>query len=89
MGTRDELGAADVSEAQLAAMVADTPPARLRGTAFGFFNLARGMAMLFASLLAGELWDRFGDSATFYAGAAFALAALRMLALRGRRPPGG
>ncbi|HUX24211.1 MAG TPA: MFS transporter [Burkholderiales bacterium] len=78
-----------MTQGLFATMVADTAPAHLRGTAFGFFNLASGMAMLFASLLAGELWDRFGDSATFYAGAVFALAALLMLALRGRRSPGG
>jgi MFS family permease len=78
-----------MTQGLFATMVANTAPAHLRGTAFGFFNLASGMAMLFASLLAGELWDRFGDSATFFAGAVFALAALLMLALRGRRSPGG
>lgn len=67
----------------LAAMVADAAPADLRGTAFGFFNLVSGIAMLAASLLAGELWDRFGSSFTFLAGAAFSLAAL--LAMNGGR----
>lgn len=66
----------------LAAMVADTAPAQLRGTAFGLFNLASGLAMLVASVLAGALWDRFGAAATFHAGAAFALAALTLLLLR-------
>ena len=71
----------------LAAMVADTAPAQLRGTAFGFFNLASGVAMLVASVLAGFLWDRLGPGVTFYAGAAFSAAALLMLALRSRRSP--
>ncbi len=71
----------------LAAMVADTAPAQLRGTAFGFFNLASGIAMLFASVLAGFLWDRLGPGVTFYAGAAFSASALLMLALRSRRSP--
>lgn len=65
----------------LAAMVADTAPAELRGTAFGFFNLASGLAMLVASVVAGLLWDCFGPTATFLAGASFAALAL-LLALR-------
>ena len=71
----------------LATMVADTAPAHLRGTAFGFFNLASGVAMLVASVLAGLLWDRLGPGATFYAGAVFSASALLMLALRSRRSP--
>lgn len=63
----------------LATMVADTAPAHLRGTAFGFFNLGSGMAMLAASVLAGLLWDGLGPSATFYAGAVFAGIALLLL----------
>ena len=57
------------------AMVADTAPPDLRGTAYGLFNLASGLAMLVASVLAGWLWDRHGASATFIAGAVLASAA--------------
>jgi MFS family permease len=66
----------------LAAMVADTSPQELRGTAFGLFNLASGVAMLAASALAGILWDRLGAAATFYGGAIFAGVALLLLAMR-------
>ncbi|MEK7435422.1 MAG: MFS transporter [Pseudomonadota bacterium] len=76
-----------MTQGLLATMVANAAPAHLRGTAFGFFNLASGIAMLVASVLAGLLWDRLGAGVTFYAGAAFSTAALLMLALRGRRPP--
>ena len=77
-----------MTQGLFATMVADTAPANLRGTAFGFFNLASGVAMLAASVLAGELWVRFGPGVTFCAGAIFALAALLMVALRsGRLPP--
>jgi predicted MFS family arabinose efflux permease len=65
-------------------MVADTAPADLRGTAFGFFNLVSGIAMLLASTLAGVLWDQFGAHFTFAAGALFSLAALLLLGLRRR-----
>lgn len=66
----------------LAAMIADTAPVQLRGTAFGLFNLASGVAMLAASVIAGILWDRLGAQATFQAGAAFAVLALALLSLR-------
>ncbi|MFN7136252.1 MAG: MFS transporter [Thermomonas sp.] len=65
-----------MTQGLLATMVAETAPADLRGTAFGMFNLVSGGAMLFASVLAGLLWDRFGAAATFHAGAAFGLLAL-------------
>lgn len=65
-----------MTQGLLAAMVADTAPADLRGTAFGFFNLVSGAAMLVASTVAGLLWDQMGASFTFYAGAAFSVIAL-------------
>ncbi|WP_323018430.1 MFS transporter [Castellaniella sp.] len=63
----------------LATMVADTVPADLRGTAYGFFNLVAGVTMLLASVLAGLLWDRLGAAATFYGGAGLCLLALLVL----------
>lgn len=65
-----------MTQGLLATMVADTAPADLRGTAFGFFNLVSGIAMLIASAVAGLLWDQLGASFTFYAGAAFCGVAL-------------
>jgi MFS family permease len=72
-----------MTQGLLATMIADTAPAELRGTAYGFFNLVSGVAMLIASVLAGLLWDQVGASATFYAGAAFCVAALLGLAKKG------
>ncbi|WP_024870812.1 MFS transporter [Tolumonas lignilytica] len=66
----------------LAALVADTAPADLRGTAFGFFNLASGIVMLLASVIAGWLWEQFGASATFFAGAMFCATALMGLLIK-------
>jgi len=60
-----------MTQGLLAAMVADTSPDDLRGTAYGFFNLLSGIAMLLASVCAGLLWDHWGASSTFYAGAVF------------------
>jgi MFS family permease len=63
-------------------MVADTAPADLRGTAYGFFNLMSGLAMLLASVLAGLMWDKFGAASTFYSGAAICMLALAVLGWR-------
>lgn len=49
-----------ITQGLLATMVADTAPADLRGTAYGFFSLVSGITMLFASVVAGLLWDRLG-----------------------------
>jgi MFS family permease len=68
-----------LSQGLLAALVADTAPAQLRGTAFGWFNLVSGLALLAASLGAGVLWEVWGAAATFWTGAAFAAATLLML----------
>jgi MFS family permease len=59
----------------LAALVADSAHAEQRGTAFGVFNLATGVALLAASVIAGVLWDRAGPELTFLAGAALTAAA--------------
>jgi MFS family permease len=69
-----------ITQGLLATMVADTAPADLRGTAYGFFNLMSGVAMLVASGIAGLLWDAFGASFTFHAGAVFCLITLVSLA---------
>ena len=67
----------------LSKLVADTAPADLRGIAFGCFNLVSGGVLLAASIIAGSLWDAFGASATFVAGAWFAaLAATALLLYR-------
>jgi MFS family permease len=59
----------------LSKLVADTAPSELRGTAFGVFNLVSGGVLLLASVIAGSLWSMYGASATFTAGASFALLA--------------
>lgn len=43
----------------------------VRGTAYGFFNLVSGIAMLVASIVAGLVWEKLGASFTFFAGAVF------------------
>jgi len=74
-----------MSQGILLAMVAERVPATLRGTAFGFFNLATGTALLPASLLGGWLWQSVGSSATFFVGSLFALLATLFLAMQNQK----
>jgi len=70
-----------LSQGLLSALVADTAPDDLRGTAFGLFNLVTGVALLVASTLAGWLWSAFGPTATFAAGAAFSGLSILIMAI--------
>jgi MFS family permease len=63
------------------ALVADLVPARLRGAAFGWYNLTIGLAALPASLLFGGLWQLYGATAAFLTGAGLALVAAMGLTL--------
>jgi MFS family permease len=76
-----------MTQGLLNTMVADTAPADLRGTAFGFFNLLSGVALLFASALAGWLWDRHGPASTFYGSAVLCGVALLSLVAQPKLGP--
>jgi MFS family permease len=68
------------------ALVADLVPEHLRGTAYGIFNAAIGIAAFPASLLAGMLWDWYGVTAPFLVGGGLALiAAIGLLLIPLRR----
>ena len=76
-----------LTQGLLAKMVAETAPPAFRGSAFGLFNLAVGVTMLVANILAGVFWDMFGPAVTFGAGGGFAFLALVVVAARGMRRP--
>jgi len=73
-----------LTQGLFAALVADNAPPALRGTAFGVFNLASGVALLVSSWVAGILWDLNGPDATFIAGALCAALALACVILMRR-----
>jgi len=75
-----------LTEGIFAAMVADSAPSELRGTAFGVFNFLRGVLLLLASVLAGLLWDRVGPSATFLAAAVLATLSMVLLIVKNSTP---
>jgi len=76
-----------MAEGTAKAMVADLVNPDQRGTAYGVYNAAVGLAVLPASLIAGVLWQGigawggFGPSAPFLFGATLALVASGLLAL--------
>jgi len=69
------------------ALVADVVKPEQRGTAYGVYNAAIGLAALPASVIAGVLWqgawgwEGFGASAPFLFGAMLALVAARLMAV--------
>ncbi len=62
-------------DGQARSLVADLVPRARRSSAFGVYHAAVGVALLPASLIAGQLWQRVGGAAPFAFGATCALAA--------------
>jgi MFS family permease len=58
------------------ALIADLAPEGRRGTAFGWYNAAMGVAALPASVLLGALWSARGPGVAFMVGSALAGAAM-------------
>ena len=68
-----------ITQGLLSAAVADAAPEALRGTAFGIYELAVGLATFAASAAAGSLWMLIGPAATFGASASIATAVVLLL----------
>lgn len=69
------------------ALVADLAPSRLRGTAFGWFNLAAGLFLLPASVIFGWLYQACSPAAAFgFSAACSFVAAFLLRAWAFRRP---
>jgi MFS family permease len=71
-----------ITQGLLAASVADAAPEALRGTAFGIYELAVGLATFVASATAGALWMIGGPAVTFGTSAAIAAMVIPLLWLR-------
>ena len=76
-----------LTQGLLATFIADAAPADLRGTGFGLFNLASGVAMLLGNALTGWLWNAKGADSAFLLSAIAAstiLLALPLVRAKGR-----
>ena len=71
-----------VTQGLLGATIADAAIDRLRGTAFGIYDVAIGVTAFAASAGAGVLWMVGGSAAAFIVGACFAAIAGLLLLLR-------
>jgi MFS family permease len=72
-----------LTQGLLSALVADTAPSDLRGSAFGIFYFVTGVAAVGSSALAGAMWQWSGPVATFAVGAGFAALSMAVLYWRG------
>jgi MFS family permease len=71
-----------LTESPEKALVASLSPVHRRGSAFGAYHAAIGIATLPASILFGVIWQAFGATVAFLCGGGLALAAsLLLLAL--------
>jgi len=61
-----------LTQGVFAKIVAEFTPIDIRGTGFGIFDLARGLAFVIANTVAGYWWKTSGPAATFFSAAAFA-----------------
>ena len=68
-----------VTQGLLAASIADAAPERLRGTAFGIYDMAVGAAAFVASSAAGALWTTIGSGSAFGLSCLVAVAAIVLL----------
>jgi MFS family permease len=71
-----------LTQGLLGATIADIAPDRLRGTAFGAYDVAIGFSTFIASAWTGALWMAGGPSIAFGFSACVAIAAALMLVLR-------
>ena len=71
-----------LTQGVFSALVADHAPAELRGTAFGAFNLAAGIAVLIGSWGMGSLWDAVGPATAFGVAAVLTVAGIALLMVR-------
>jgi len=62
-------------------LLAELVPRERRGTAYGLYATAVGIALLPASVVGGWLWSRYGPTATFLTGSALAVAAAGLFAV--------
>jgi MFS family permease len=77
-----------MTEGAQSALVADFVPSELRGTAYGFYHGAIGLAALPASLVFGIVWKAYGPVTAFGIGAGLAGAAAILLAVLLSATPG-
>lgn len=75
---------AGLTEGSERALIAAAVPGEERGRALGVYNLVSGVGLLFASILAGQVWEHASPQAALLVGAALAFVAAALLAAASR-----
>lgn len=70
------------SQGLLGAMIADTTPNALKGSAFGTFNLVTGVVVLAGNTAAGWFWESYGSAMPFLIGATISAVAIVLLCIK-------
>ena len=81
---------AGLTEGSERALIAAAVPGEERGRALGLYHLVSGLGLLFASIVAGQVWEHFSPQAALLLGAVLAAVAAASLAAAPRpaeRPP--
>ena len=68
-----------MTQGNIKALVSESIPANLRGTAFSTFSIVTGIALAFGNILAGRMSDVLGSTGCFYGGFAATVAATLLL----------
>lgn len=63
------------------AFIVENSPTCLKGTVLGLYGMLQGVGLLFSSVIAGLLWDKFGSNAPFIFGGVIGIASAVMIAL--------
>ena len=75
---------AGLTEGSERALIAAAVQGEKRGRALGVYNLVSGVGLLFASILAGQVWEHASPQAALLVGAALAFVAAALLAAASR-----
>ena len=70
----------------LKALVVESAAPEIRGRALGIYAFVTSVATLAASLIAGQLWKRYGGTVPFYLSSGTALISAGLLLLVGKKP---
>ena len=68
-----------MTQGLMTTLIAEAADPAWKANAYGAYGLVTGILLLFASTLAGWLWQNVSPASTFYAGGGFAVLTIVML----------
>lgn len=70
-----------ITDSMFASLISDYIPKDLRGTGFGLYSLLSSVSMIFASIIAGYMSDKFGIHMAFISGALLGIITIIILSI--------